>query len=260
MNKKELFENRIGIVGAGNIGQSIILKLLEKEYPYENIKLTYNGSMFTIGKLIDNNLMDMISSNSEIGDFASILILSVPPQAFKQIGDFNLDDNTLIISFMAGINTEDIQRQTGSDNVVRIIPTGPDTIMDSKAVAGAYGENPIAFNLFELLDIDYYVVDDEEKMNYIAIAGCLPAVYCRIDPQSEENIEAINKISLDFPEFREIAEKCEKLAPTENKSEFISQHATVGGVTQAIMTSLNSGKTMYEALLDGIKRNKELSG
>ena len=132
--------------------------------------------------------------------------------------------------------------------------------MDSKAVAGVYGENPIAFNLFELLDIDYYVVDDEEKMNYIAIAGCLPAVYCRIDPQSEENIEAINKISLDFPEFREIAEKCEKLAPTENKSEFISQHATVGGVTQAIMTSLNSGKTMYEALLDGIKRNKELSG
>ena len=44
-------------------------------------------------------------------------------------------------------------------------------------------------------------------MNYMAIAGCLPAVYCRIDPESDENREAVDKISEDFPEFKEIAEK-----------------------------------------------------
>ena len=215
--------------------------------------------MFTIGKLIDNNLMDMISSNSEIGEISNILILSVPPQAFKQIGEFNLNDDTLIISFMAGINSDDIKKQTGSNNVVRIIPTGPDTIRDSKAVAGVFGDNEIALALFDLLDIDYYVVDTEEKMNYISIAGCLPAVYCRIDPQSEENTEAVNKISEKLPEFKEIAEKCAKLTPTENRDEFISNHATPGGVTQAIMTSLNSGDSMYEALMKGLERNKDLS-
>lgn len=259
MKTEELFKNKIGIIGAGNIGQALILKLLEKQYPYENIKLTYNGSIFTFNNIYDNNLVDMISSNAEIVKISSILILSVPPQSFKAIGDFNLNDDTLVISFMAGINSEDIKKQTGSNNVIRIIPTGPDTIMDSQAVAGVYGENKIADALFDLLDIDYVKVENEEQMNYIAIVGCLPVVYCRVSPESEETIEAIEKISEDFPQFRELAKKCEKLIPEEKSEEFISKFITPGGVTQAILNGLNSGKTVYESLIMGLDRNKELS-
>ena len=160
---------------------------------------------------------------------------------------------------MAGITTDAIKAQTGSSNVVRIIPTGPDTITNSQAIAGVYGENEIAEELFKLLDIDYVVVDEEEKMDFIAIAGCLPAIYCRVDPQSDDNIEAISKISENFPEFRDIAKKCEKLVPEENKEEFISRFTTPGGVTQAILNGLNSGKSLYDSLMMGIERNKELS-
>ncbi len=259
MNNEKLFENKIGVIGAGRIGRALILKLLEKGYPYDNIKLTYNGSIFTFSDISDNNLIDMISSNAEIVKISSILILSVPPQSFKPIGNFNLTDDTLIISFMAGITTDAIKAQTGSSNVVRIIPTGPDTITNSQAIAGVYGENEIAEELFKLLDIDYVVVDEEEKMDYIAIAGCLPAIYCRVDPQSDDNIEAISKISENFPEFRDIAKKCEKLVPEENKEEFISRFTTPGGVTQAILNGLNSGKSLYDSLMMGIERNKELS-
>ncbi len=259
MNSNELFENKIGVIGAGHIGRALILKLLEKDFPYDNIKLTYNGSIFTFNDIFDNNLIDMISSNAEIVKISSILILSVPPQAFKPIGNFNLDDNTLVISFMAGITSDTIKAQTGSNNVVRIIPTGPDTITNSQAIAGVYGENELAMELFKLLDIDYYTVDDEDKMNYIAIAGCLPAIYCNVDYDSEDNLEAINKISEDFPEFKEIAAKCAKLTPTENREEFVSRHATAGGVTQAILNGLNSGKSVYDSLMMGIERNKELS-
>lgn len=259
MKKEELFKNKIGIIGAGNIGQALILKLLEKEYPYENIQLTYNGSIFTFNNIYDNNLVDMISSNSEIVKTSNVLILSVPPQSFKPIGDFNLSDETLVISFMAGISSDDIKRQTGSDNVVRIIPTGPDTILESNAVAGVYGDNDVADALFELLDFDCVKVDDEEQMNYIAIAGCLPVVYCRVSPDSEQTVEAIDKISEDFPQFRDIARKCERLVPDEKSEEFISKFVTPGGVTQAILNGLNSGKTVYESLIMGIDRNKELS-
>lgn len=259
MTNNELFENNIGVIGAGNIGRALILKLLEKKFPYDNIKLTYNGSIYTFSDISDNNLIDMISSNAEIVNISSILILSVPPQSFKPIGDFNLDDDTLVISFMAGIDSESIKKQTGSNNVVRIIPTGPDTIRNSQAIAGVYGENKLAQELFDLLDIDYYVVDDEEKMNYIAVAGCLPAIYCMVDFDSEDNKEAISKISEDFPEFEEIALKCAKLSPSENKEEFISSFTTPGGVTQAILNGLNSGKSLYDSLLMGIERNKELA-
>ncbi len=259
MSKEKLFENKIGVIGAGRIGRALILKLLEKDYPYENIQLTYNGSIFTFSDISDNNLIDMISSNAEIVKNSSILILSVPPQSFKPIGFFDLPKDLLVISFMAGITTKDIKKQTGSDNVVRIIPTGPDTIMNSQAIAGVYGENNLANELFDLLDFDYVMVDDEDKMNYIAIAGCLPAVYCRVDPKSEENISAINKISENFPEFKDIAEKCEKLVPSDNKEEFIAKFTTPGGVTQAILNGLNSGKSLYDSLMMGIERNKELA-
>ena len=258
MNKEKLFENKIGVIGAGQIGRALILKLLEKGYPYENIKLTYNGSIFTFSDISDNNLIDMISSNAEIVKDSSILILSVPPQSFKPIGFFNLPKDLLVISFMAGVTTEAIKEQTGSDNVVRIIPTGPDTIKNSQAIAGVYGESEVANELFDLLDFDYVMVDDEDKMNYIAIAGCLPAIYCRVDPESEDNIEAVNKISEDFPEFMDIAKKCEKMVPEDNKEEFISRFTTFGGVTQAILNGLNSGKSLYDSLLMGIERNKEL--
>ncbi len=259
MNEKVLFENKIGVIGAGHIGRALILKLLEKGFPYENIQLTYNGSIFTFSDIADNNLIDMISSNAEIVKSSSILILSVPPQSFKPIGDFNLDKDTLVISFMAGISSDEVKKQTGSDNVVRIIPTGPDTIMNSHAIAGVYGESKVAEELFDLLDIDYYVLDDEEKMNYMAIAGCLPAVYCRIDPESDENREAVDKISEDFPEFKEIAEKCEKLVPDEGREEFIKSFSTPGGITEAIFIRLNNGRSMYHALMRGLERNEELS-
>jgi pyrroline-5-carboxylate reductase len=160
---------------------------------------------------------------------------------------------------MAGITVDAIKKQTGSNNVVRIIPTGPDTISNSTAVAGVYGENKLAYDLFDLLDFDYIVVDDEDKMNYITIAGCLPAIYCRVDPDSEDNIEAVSKISEDFPEFYDLAKKCEKLVPDENKEEFVSNVTTRGGVTQAIINGLISGKSLYDSLMLGIERNKELS-
>lgn len=255
---EDLFENKIGIIGAGNIGRALIIKLLEKGFSEENIKLTYNGSIFTFEKLYDNNMVDMISDNSRIVQESDILILSVPPQVFKQLGKFNLDEDKLVISFMAGVSSDVIKQQTGSGNVVRVIPTGPDTIINSQAIAGVFGENKLAEDIFKLLDLDYYVVSEEDDMDIISIAGCLPAVYCKISPDSDENEYAVNKISENLPEFRDIAGKCEKLVPQENRDEFIESFATPGGVTECIIKSLDDGDTLYEALMKGVSHSRNL--
>ena len=221
MTYEKLFEKKIGVIGAGNIGQALILKLLEKNYPYENIELTYNGSIFTFSNIYDNNLVDMIGSNASIVENSDIIILSVPPQAFSKIGDFNLSDDRLIISFMAGISIDEIKKQTGSNNVIKIIPTGPDTIRNSSAIVGFYPENSVAMELFDLLDFDCYSLDKEDDMDYISVAGCLPAVFCRANYDVEENRLAIEKFASDFPEFVEIAKKASLLVPSENKDEFV---------------------------------------
>lgn len=260
MNNK-IAENKIGIIGAGNIGQSLIIKLLEKGYPEENIKLTYRGSIFTFEKIYDNNLVDMISDNSRIVEESDIIVLSVPPQSFKQIGEFGLDDDKLIISFMAGIPIDDIKKQTGSGNVVRIMPTGPDTILNSKAIAGMYPSNEKVCELMDLLDIDCHVIDDEEDMKYMTLIGCLPAVYCNHDYESDENQEAVKRLSQEFPLFDQLSYNASLLVPSENKDEFIKKVSTPGGVTQKLLLSLESGKSMYDSFiiaLDYIDKLKDI--
>lgn len=253
-----LFEEKIGVIGAGNIGQALILKLIEKNFPKDNIKLTYNGSIFTFEKIYDNDLVDMISDNTKIVEESSILILSVTPQSFKQIGNFGITDDKLVISFMAGITIEELKKQTGSNNIVRIIPTGPDTILDSVAIAGAYPSNEVAESLFDLLDFDYDIVDNEDKMDLMVLAGCFPAIYCKCNPDSEDTIRDIERIADGCVEFIEMSKKSKSLVPKENHDEFIEKFATKGGITEAIINSLNEGDSLYDALLKGLERNKQL--
>ncbi len=258
MEDEQFLENKIGIIGAGNMGRAIILKLLEKGYPYDNIELTYNGSIFTFSELYDNNLVDMISSNASIVENSSIIVLAVPPQLFSRMGEFHIEDDTLIVSIMAGISIDEIKQQTGSSNVVKIIPTGPDTIKNSQAIAGAYPSNTVANELFDLLDIDYYLLDNEDQMEYISIAGCLPAVFCKVDYSSEENQEAIREFAGDFTDFIEIAQKTSKLVPSENKDEFIKSFSTPGGITEAIIRSLDNGNCLLDSLNAGLERLHEI--
>lgn len=260
MNTK-VTENKIGILGAGNIGRALIIKLLEKGYPEENIKLTYRGSIFTFEKIYDNDLVDMISDNSRIVEESDIIILTVPPQSFKQIGDFGLDDDKLVISFMAGIPIDDIKKQTGSDNVVRVMPTGPDTILNSSAIAGVYPPEDTVCELLDLLEVEYHVLDSEEDVKYMTLIGCLPAVYCNYDYGSDENKEAVDRLSESFPLFKELSYKASLLVPTENKDEFVKNVSTPGGVTQKILFSLESGKSIYDSFiiaLDYIDKLKDI--
>ncbi|MCD7782078.1 MAG: NAD(P)-binding domain-containing protein [Methanosphaera sp.] len=259
MTIEELFNNKIGVIGAGHIGQALILKLLEKGYPYDNMELTYNGSIFTFSDLYDNNLVDMIGSNASIVENSDIIILSVPPQSFSKIGEFNLDSDVLVISFMAGISIDTIKKQTGSDNIVKVIPTGPSTIRDSRAIAGFYPENKVAMELFDLLDFDCYSLDCEDDMDYISVAGCLPAVFCRVDYELDETRRDIERFSTDFPDFVEIARKTSQLVPDNNKDEFVESFSTKGGVTEAIINAIDNGDSLYDSLRAGLERARSLN-
>lgn len=257
MNNDEFFKNKIGIIGAGNIGQALALKLKEKKVTSDNLLVSYNGSIFTFSNLYDKDLVDNIADNSRIVDECDIIILSVTPQQFSQIEQFNLNDDTLVISFMAGITIDELQKQTGSSNIIRIIPTGPDTICDETAIAGAYPQQDITDYIFDLLGFDVYNVKNEDELKYMSVAGCLPAVFTKVD--LDTNLDDIKKFAVDFPDFIEIAKKADELKATENKDEFIKSFMTKGGITEAIINSLDDGDSLYDALVAGLKRNDELS-
>ena len=158
---------------------------------------------------------------------------------------------------MAGITIDELQKQTGSSNIIRIIPTGPDTICDETAIAGAYPQQDITDYIFDLLGFDVYNVKNEDELKYMSVAGCLPAVFTKVD--LDTNLDDIKKFAVDFPDFIEIAKKADKLKATENKDEFIKSFMTKGGITEAIINSLDDGDSLYDALVAGLKRNDELS-
>ena len=108
---------------------------------------------------------------------------------------------------------------------MRVIPTGPDTIKNSCTIAGTYPGNAAADFLFDLLDFDYYVVDSEDKMDYMVIAGCLPAVYCRVDPHSNESVRDIQRFAGDFDEYDYSKVEEELSEESKKRMEWIEENA-----------------------------------
>lgn len=88
MISEDFFKYNIGIIGAGHIGQALALKLRDIGFPTDNLKLSYNGSIFTFSDLYDNELVDNIADNSKIVDTSDIIIVSVPPQMFMSLYQF----------------------------------------------------------------------------------------------------------------------------------------------------------------------------
>ncbi len=256
---EEIINKNIGIIGAGNIGQALTCKLINKNFPKNQIRISHNNSKSTTEKLRKLSLENNITSNNEIIEKSDIIIFSVTPQDFKEMPKFETNSKQKIISFMAGIEVENLIEKTNNENITRVMPTGPDTIINSSAIAGLYPNDNFTAKLLNFLDIHFYVVKTSYQMDLMTLVGCLPAVYCICDPTSEENMNAIIKIAKDFPEFIDASLKTISLVPKENKEAFVEKVSTPGGVTEAIITSLREGNSLYDSLIKGIERNHELS-
>ncbi|MBE6494160.1 MAG: hypothetical protein E7Z84_06100 [Methanosphaera stadtmanae] len=256
---EEILNKNIGIIGAGNIGQALTCQLVNKNFPKNQIRISHNNSNATTEKLRRLSLENIVTNNQEIIEKSDIIIFSVKPQDFKKMPKFETNSKQKIISFMAGIEVENLIEKTNNEDIIRVIPTGPDTIINSSAIAGLYPNDNFTSQLLNFLDIQFYVVKNNYQMDLMTLVGCLPAVYCICDPTSEENMNAIVKIADDFPEFIDASLKTIPLVPKENKGAFVKKVSTPGGVTEAIITSLREGNSLYDSLLKGIERNHELS-
>ena len=172
----------LGIIGAGNMGSSILKGVITSNFLVSDDITVFDLNQEKVENLVKKYGIKASESENELVEKSNILILSVKPNivpiVLKKIKD-KLDKNTIILSIAAGVSIDFIEKNIGSDKkVVRTMPNTPAQVMQ--------GMTAVSFNsnieeneknvIFKLLNSFGKSVEIEEKLMhvYTGIRGSLP--------------------------------------------------------------------------------------
>lgn len=125
----------VGIIGCGHLGLSLAKSLLANKLVTENnLSFSCRSSKASLARIHDENLSHRLLSNKEVAQRSDILILAVKPQDAFELSNLDCREGTFVLSFIAGISEHSLKRVLGTNNIARGIISGPDTIMEKKAV------------------------------------------------------------------------------------------------------------------------------
>lgn len=174
---------KIGFIGTGNMGSSIIKGILSSKF-----EKSENINIFDLDKEKVNNLVkeygvNAVNNEKELAENCNIIILSVKPHiipiVLKNLSG-NVKKDTIILTIAAGISISVIENALGEDKkVVRTMPNTPAQVL-SGMTAVTFNkniENSEKEIIFKLLNSFGKSVEIEEKLMhaYTGISGSLPA-------------------------------------------------------------------------------------
>ena len=174
---------KIGFIGTGNMGSSIIKGILSAKF-----EKSENINIFDLDKEKVNNLVkeygvNAVNSEKELAKNSDIIVLSVKPHiipvVLKNLSE-NVKKDTIILTIAAGISISVIENALGEDKkVVRTMPNTPAQVL-SGMTAVTFNkniENSEKEIIFKLLNSFGKSVEIEEKLMhaYTGISGSLPA-------------------------------------------------------------------------------------
>lgn len=122
----------IGIIGAGNMGKSILGGLLKSKLIDANHIIASAKSDSTIEKLKKEFNIKTTKSSKEVVEFSDIIIIGVKPYIYddilEEIKDY-INNSKIIITIAAGKNIESVEKIIGSDKkIVRTMPNTPSLV------------------------------------------------------------------------------------------------------------------------------------
>ena len=261
-NEWELLNtDKIGVVGCGHLGEAVAKALVGGGLKKENLLISHRGNPKTYQKLEAQGLASCLATNERVFGEARIVLLTVKPQDIPALKESALSSRALIASCAAGVPLETLEEIFG-ENVIRIMLSGPDTVVDGRGVAAMYPENEALKRLLCLMGLRLVTIGTEHDLDVFTAGVCLTAALLKTESPSEEG-RAIEKIGLEYPLLKELYVWAQGAMPEfENKDgreEYITKMATKGGVTDAIISALERGAALDEALKRGIARTEEIS-
>ena len=148
-------------------------------------------------------------------------------------------------------------------DAVRMMPSGPDTIAEGKGIAAIYPHNQILSRILRELGLRVFELKEEEQIHIFTVGVCLPAAILALDDGKDAIEEACRCLSRVYPDFSEICSWARDVLPEfereVDKRDYIRKMATRGGITEAVVKSLERGDDLLTALKQGIKRSRKIS-
>lgn len=266
---------KIAILGAGNMGLSFSKSFLKYELiKPENLHLiTRNESKFA--KISEEFPNSKISTFQDVKDLdVDLVIIAVKPQDFQNVVDniqFSLKKDQMVLSIMAGIKIEKIQKLLNHPMVVRAMPNSPTLL--GMGITGYTSAEGISFN--QLINVErllnstgrsVYLENEELLDGVIALSGSGPAYfYYIVDAMIKAGVEMgidenlsklfVKQTMLGAYHLMNNSEK--------NLEELINDVASKGGTTEAALKTFeenNFKEILKKGILNAEKRAKELNG
>lgn len=269
--------NKIGIIGFGNMGSAI----------GERIKFEYQVYAFDIDKNKTNKLTGIKVANSitDLLTKVDTVILSLKPQDFDVVLDEikNFAEGKLIITIAVGITIDYIEKRLGKVRVIRVMPNLPARIgegMICLCVGKSVSEEEANFAEELFKNLGTTLILNEKMMNAAtAISGSGPGYL--YDWGENKAIEEIKKYARDIF-IPSLTVSAESLGFTPQQAKILvnttaqgslsflekanlsaaqlkKQVASKGGTTEAGLEVLHKGGSLEEAVKKAFQRAKELS-
>jgi len=266
---------KIAILGAGNMGLSFSKSFLKYELikPENLYLITRDQSKFS--KISEDFPKSKIFAFDEIEDLdADLIIIAVKPQDFQQVAEnfkFQLKENQMVLSIMAGIKIEKIQRLLNHPLVVRAMPNSPTLL--GMGITGYTAAEGISFS--QLINIErllnstgrsVYLENEEVLDGVTALSGSGPAYfYYIVDAMIKAGVEMGIEENLSKLFVKQTMLGAYHLMNNSEKSleELITDVASKGGTTEAALKTFDENNCkgiLKKGILNAEKRAKELNG
>lgn len=205
---------------------------------------------------------------------ADLIIIAVKPQDFQKVAEsfqFSLNENQMVLSIMAGIKIEKIQKSLNHKSVVRAMPNSPTLL--GMGITGYTSAEGISFN--QLMNIErllnstgrsVYLENEDLLDGVTALSGSGPAYfYYIVDAMIKAGTEMGIDENLSKLFVKQTMLGAYHLINNSDKSleDLIKDVASKGGTTEAALKTFeenNFKKILQQGILNAEKRAKELNG
>lgn len=259
----------LGIFGAGHLGRTIAQGLLDAEFPRSKLVLCHRGSRSTSEAVAHANLTDLVVDRQEMVRQSRILFYVVRPQDYMAIANCMLREDCLLLSFLAGVSLARLPVPLSDAQRVRVMTSAPETLRKKFGIAAVYPANNVLANeILSALQLRVIALRRESDVHaFTALGPCLPIALTYWEGLGHE----VNKYELveiaqkyELPNSSDVVKWAQAVRPhglsEVERSRYISEATTPGGVTEAILRGIELGERISVALERGIHRSRELAG
>jgi pyrroline-5-carboxylate reductase len=263
----------VGIIGAGNMGEVLIRGLIQSGRVTKSDIITSDVSQDRLTYMSKTYGLRITSSNVELVENASIVIIAVKPQNIDDLLDElanSSHEGHLFISIAAGITTEKLaSKMHHQSGIIRVMPNAPASVLAGiAAVCPGRNVSPSdlqrAVSIFECVGRTV-IIKNEALMDVVTgLSGSGPAfVFLVIESLSDAGVQlGISRRESSLLAAQTVYGAAKMLLDTgKHPSELKDIVATPGGTTFAGLKMLEKGNfrsTIMDAVEAATARSREL--